>query len=95
MDDAANQDDDTTGTQTDLDITNHNSDEGYTERVSDIISDIIELQETQRLTICRHSGVSSAEIHHVVLVHSALIIPIFRLFIKEYDGFILDAPDHP
>ena len=40
MDDAANQDDDTTGTQTDPDVTNHNSEEGFTERVSDIISDI-------------------------------------------------------
>ena len=40
MEDAASRDEDSTGTQTDLDVTNQNSDEGYTERVSDINSDI-------------------------------------------------------
>ena len=40
MEDTANQDEDSTGQQTDLDVTNQNADEGYTERVSDINSDI-------------------------------------------------------
>ena len=39
MDDTADQSENTTG-QTDLDATSHSSDEGYTERVSDITSDI-------------------------------------------------------